>query len=67
MAMSERVEIRGGAGEFEAALVAMVLDRIAQEQRAAGQPAPGTGLSAWVRAIDPDEDEELLEVSGPGL
>ena len=53
--MTDGFEIRGGAGEFEAAVVAVVLDRIAEEEQAASQAAPRTGLSAWVRSADPEE------------
>lgn len=55
--MNRDFEIKGGAGEFDAAVVAVVLDRIARDEAAArqtrGRPRPG--LSAWVRAIMPDE------------
>lgn len=55
--MNRSFEIKGGAGEFEAAVVAVVLDRIARDEAAArqqrGKPAPG--LSAWVRAAMPEE------------
>lgn len=54
---NKNIEIRGGAGEFEAAVIAVVIDRIAREEQAArqgvGQRKPG--LSAWVRALNPDE------------
>lgn len=48
-----QIEIKGGAGEFEAAVIAVVLDRIAQEEAAArsGKRARLAGLPAWVRAI----------------
>lgn len=51
--MSRRVEIRGGAGEFEAAVIAVVLDRIVQEESAARQRRGNRqpGLSPWVRAV----------------
>ena len=53
--MVERIEIKGGASEFEAAVVAVVLDRIAQEEKAAKEgrsPTPGDRfLSPWVRAV----------------
>jgi len=47
--------IKGGADQFEAAVIAVVLDRIEAEERAAGQRiAERSGrLSAWVRAVDP--------------
>lgn len=52
------IEIRGGASEFEAAIIAVVLDRIAREEAEAragrgGQHKPG--LSAWVRALNPED------------
>ncbi len=55
--MSEGIEIRGGAGEFEAAVIAVVLDRIAQEERAArlGPARDAASLPAWVRAGLPEE------------
>lgn len=65
--MSDGIEIRGGAGEFEAAVIAVVLDRIAEDERAAreGRPKSESGLSAWVRAINPEEPELPLEIAGP--
>ena len=47
--------IRGGADQFEAAVIAVVLDRIEAEERAVGQRvAERSGrLPAWVRAVDP--------------
>lgn len=51
--MSDRIEIRGGAGEFDAAVIAVVIDRITREEVAARQSrgARKPGLSAWVRAL----------------
>lgn len=48
-------EIKGGADEFEAAVIAVVLDRIAAEERAAVERmvAESGRLSAWKRVIDP--------------
>jgi hypothetical protein len=56
--MSRRVEIRGGAGQFEAAVIAVVLDRLAQEELAArqGRGKRQPGLSAWVRVIQNREE-----------
>ena len=51
------IEIRGGADEFEAALIAVVLDRIAEEERV-GRQAPRDGsrpLPAWMMADRPEE------------
>lgn len=55
--MTERVQIKGGAGEFEAAVIAVVLDKIARDEKQAlqGTIDPGPGLSAWVRALFPEE------------
>lgn len=51
--MIEGVEIRGGADEFEAAVIAIVLDRMANEELAAqsGVAPSGPGLPPWVRAL----------------
>lgn len=50
--MLDGVEIKGGAGEFEAAVIAIVLDNLAHEDAAVRQSAPTTSneLPAWVRA-----------------
>lgn len=51
--MLEGVEIRGGAGEFEAAVIAIVLDRIASEEAAVRSRLNprGAEVPAWVRAM----------------
>ncbi|MCI0424704.1 MAG: hypothetical protein L0Z49_10245 [Actinobacteria bacterium] len=53
--MIRGVEIKGGAGEFEAAVIAVVLDHIAREREAArqGRRPSGPELPAWVRATAP--------------
>lgn len=55
--MIDGVEIKGGAGEVEAAVIAVVLDRIAQEDAAArqGKSRSKPGLSAWIRALHPED------------
>jgi hypothetical protein len=60
--MAEGIEIRGGAGEFEAAVIAVVLDRIEQEERAArlGRARDTTSLPAWVRAGFAEEPSRPL-------
>ncbi len=55
-----QIEIRGGAGEFEAAVIGIVLDHMAREEASARAQARSTfaGLSAWVRAtpqVIPDQ------------
>ncbi len=64
--MRESIEIRGGAGEFEAAVIAVVLDRIADEERAAMQgPRSETSLSAWMLAGRPEVPNLPMEVIRP--
>jgi hypothetical protein len=65
--MVEGIEIRGGAGEFEAAVIAVVLDRIAEEERAAreGPRNESPALSAWVRAGQPEEPNVPLQIIRP--
>jgi hypothetical protein len=50
--MYEAIEIKGGADEFEAAVIAIVLDHLAREDNAARhrRSSVGPGLPAWVRA-----------------
>lgn len=49
------IAIKGGADEFEAAVIAVVLDQIEAEERAAvKRVAEKSGrLPAWIRAIEP--------------
>lgn len=65
--MVRDLQIKGGAGEFEAAVVAVVLDRIAREEAAASQSRgkPGNGLPAWVRAVMPHEPQTPDEIVWP--
>lgn len=60
--MVEGVEIKGGASEFEAAVIAVVMDKIAQDDKRVSQRRQsvpgGRFLPAWVRA---------LHDYGPGL
>jgi hypothetical protein len=63
----EGIEIRGGATEFEAALIAVVLDRVAEEERVARQ-APKDGsrpLPAWVLAGRPEEPNMPRDIVRP--
>ncbi len=65
--MTEGVEIKGGAGEFEAAVIAVVLDKIARDEKQAlqGTTDRGPGLSAWVRALFPEEPNMPREFPVP--
>jgi len=54
--MSDATAIRGGAGEFEAAVIAAVIERTAREESATEAPERrGVALSAWVRALRPGD------------
>lgn len=50
--MIDRFEIRGDAGEYEAAVLAAVLDQIRRRKQEAGarRPKAANHLSAWMRA-----------------
>lgn len=65
--MASDVHIKGGAGEFEAAVIAVVLDRIAREEAAASQRRgqPRRGLPAWVRVVMPHEPRTPDEMVWP--
>ncbi len=65
--MIEGIEIRGGAGEFEAAVIAVVLDRIAEEERAArlGPRRDSFALSPWMLAGRPEEPNLPREIVRP--
>ena len=50
--MIETIEIKGGASEFEAAVIAVVVDQI--ENRRRQSPVRNRNqLSPWVMAVDP--------------
>ncbi len=67
--MTSDLRIKGGAGEFEAAVVAVVLDRIAREEAAARQSRgkPKTGLPAWVRVIQRAEPKNPQDIIRPDI
>ena len=50
--MNERFEIRGGAGEYEAAVLSAVMEQMRRRRRAARARRPHVNrqLSAWVRS-----------------
>lgn len=63
--MSPDLKIKGGAGEFEAAVVAVVLDRIARDEKAARESRgkPKNGLPAWVRVtqrVEPKNPQDII-------
>jgi hypothetical protein len=47
--VTERFDIKGGAGEFEAAVIAVVLDHLTREESASQRgPEPDRSLPTWV-------------------
>ena len=66
--MTDGIEIKGGAGEFEAAVIAVVLDQIARDETEARQGrtgSDGSGLSAWVRALLAEQPGVPREITWP--
>ncbi|HEY4606851.1 MAG TPA: hypothetical protein VIH55_04305 [Acidimicrobiia bacterium] len=64
--MFEGIEIKGGAGEFEVAVIAVVLDRIAEEERAAREgPRHDSSLTAWQQAGRHEEPNFPREIILP--
>lgn len=65
--MTEGMEIRGGASEFEAAVIAVVLDRIRQDEKAAQERRSKSSpiLPAWIRAMREDQPFHPLDSNGP--
>ena len=65
--MVEGLTIRGGAGPFEAAVIAVVLDRIVEEERGVGQASSrsGRGLSPWMRAVLEEEPDWPTALNDP--
>lgn len=59
--MNEPIEIRGGAGEFEAAVIAVVVDHLRAEEKAkqSGRNPEGNRLPAWIRAVSPERYPDL--------
>ena len=65
--MIEGIEIKGGATAFEAAVIGVVLDRIAEEERAArrGPARDSRTLSPWMLAGRPEEPNLPREILRP--
>ncbi len=61
-------EIRGGADEFEAAVIAVVLDQISRDEKARStrRPDRSSSLPAWVRITRPDESQHPFDTPRPG-
>ena len=65
--MFRDIEIKGAPSEADAAVIAVVIDRIAKEEQAArqGRGRRKPGLPAWVRAVMPDETRHPWETIVP--
>lgn len=59
--MAEHFIVKGGAGEFEAAVIAVVLDQLERDEKAAAQGKTTVlpRLPAWVRALTPPDDPNM--------
>lgn len=55
--MTDQIEIRGGAGEAEAAVIAAVLQAIKDEEASIEQRTTDVQLPAWVRASATQEHD----------
>ena len=62
--MLDVIEIKGGATEFEAAVIAVVLDQVVNDR--ATKPPRENEISAWVRAVGPLRSGSPVEVVRPG-
>lgn len=65
--MSDQIEIKGGAGPFEAAAAAAVVSHVLEAERAARERRPGSSNRppAWVRAVQPRNPDDPLAVVLP--
>jgi hypothetical protein len=60
-------DIKGGASEFEAAVIAVVLDHVTAEEnaRAAGRNSNDDRVPGWVRALSPEIYPSRFEQKRP--
>lgn len=65
--VDRQIDIKGGASEFEAAVIAVVLDHIVAEDkaRAAGRNSNDSRVSSWVRALNPEMYPSPFEQKRP--
>ncbi len=65
--MVEGLTIKGGAGPFEAAVIAVVLDGIAEEESGVRHDSSraSRALPAWMKAVLDDEPEWPMGLADP--
>lgn len=64
--MNEPIEIRGGAGPFEAAAVVAVVNHVLESEKAARSRRPPSHLPpAWMRAVRPISPDDPLAIIRP--
>lgn len=65
--MIDQAQIRGGAGEFEAAALAAVVSHVLESENVAlrRRPDPANRPPAWVRAARPRHPDDPLDVIAP--
>lgn len=62
----ESIQIKGGAGPFEAAAIAAVISHVLEVEKVAqASRPPNNRPSAWVRAGRPRDPEDPLDVILP--
>lgn len=64
--MSDEMEIKGGAGPFQAAAVVTVVTQVLEEEAAARlRRPPSARPPAWMRAVQPRNPDDALEIVVP--
>jgi hypothetical protein len=65
--MTEPIQIKGGAGPFEAAALAAVIDHVLESEKAARRRRPDSANRppAWMRAVQPRNPDDPLEILYP--
>ena len=61
--MLDVIEIKGGATEFEAAVIAVVLDQVVNDR--ASKPSRENDIPSWVMAVDPLRTKPPVEAVRP--
>lgn len=61
--MLDLIEIKGGATEFEAAVIAVVLDQVVNDR--AAKPSRENEISPWARVVGPLRSGSPVEVVRP--
>lgn len=65
--MTDRIQIQGGAGPFEAAALAAIIDHVLESEKAARRRRPDSANRppAWVRAVQHRDPEDPMNAIYP--